>query len=112
MITDPLYAIKVRLRKNILKAFRERAFEKNSSTIEILGCSFEFFKLYIENQFETWMNWDNRGLYNGKLNFGWDIYHITPLSSATCIEDIIRLNHYTNLRPLCSQTNRYIKKDN
>ena len=25
--------------------------------------------------------------------------------------DIYKLNHYTNLQPLCSYTNRYIKKD-
>jgi len=26
-------------------------------------------------------------------------------------EDIIKLNHYTNLQPLCSKINRDIKKD-
>jgi len=58
------------------------------------------------------MNWENRGLYNGELNYGWDIDHIKPLATATCETDIIKLNHYTNLKPLCSYTNRYIKKDN
>ena len=43
---------------------------------------------------------------------GWDIDHIEPLANATCEEDIIRLNHYTNLRPLCSKVNRDIKRDN
>lgn len=56
------------------------------------------------------MTWENRGLYNGELNYGWDIDHIIPLASAEKEEDIIRLNHYTNLQPLCSYTNRYIKK--
>jgi hypothetical protein len=61
------------------------------------------------------MNWDNKG--NPKdgiigLNKTWDIDHIIPLSSATCEEDLIRLNHYTNLQPLCSYYNRFIKKDN
>ena len=41
-----------------------------------------------------------------------DIDHIIPLSSAKTEEDIIRLNHYTTLQPLCSYTNRYIKKNN
>jgi len=58
------------------------------------------------------MNWDNRGLYNGKENYGWDIDHIIPLSSAKTIEDLIKLNHYTNLQPLCSFKNRCIKRDN
>jgi len=57
------------------------------------------------------MNWDNRGLYNGTPDYGWDIDHIIPQSSAITIEDVIQLNHYTNLQPLCSYINRDIKKD-
>jgi hypothetical protein len=41
----------------------------------------------------------------------WDIDHIIPISSAESEDDVIRLNHYTNLQPLCSYTNRYIKRD-
>ena len=57
------------------------------------------------------MNWNNKGLYNGELNYGWDIDHIVPISSAITEEDIIRLNHYMNLQPLCSKINRDIKRD-
>lgn len=57
------------------------------------------------------MNWENYGLYNGDLFFGWDIDHIIPVSSANSEEEIIKLNHYTNLQPLCSKINRDIKKD-
>ena len=58
------------------------------------------------------MKWDNRGLYNGELNHGWDIDHIKPLSLAKNGEELISLMHYTNLQPLCSKINRDIKKDN
>lgn len=37
------------------------------------------------------MNWDNYGLYNGELNYGWDIDHIIPLSSINTEEGIILL---------------------
>lgn len=57
------------------------------------------------------MNWENRGIYNGDFNSGWDIDHVVPLSTAIKEEDIIKLNHYTNLQPLCSKINRDIKKD-
>jgi len=57
------------------------------------------------------MTWDNKGKYNGELNFDWDIDHKIPISEAKSIEDVIRLNHYTNLQPLCSKVNRDIKKD-
>lgn len=56
------------------------------------------------------MNWDNYGKYNGTINFGWDIDHIIPLCNAKTEEDVIRLNHYTNLQPLCSKVNRDIKR--
>lgn len=63
-----------------------------------------------DSKFEPWMTWGNRGLYNGELNYGWDIDHIIP--SAETEEGVIKLNHYTNLQPLCSKVNRDIKKDN
>jgi len=108
---DTLYKLRVNIVSLIRESIKRRDFIKKSKSIDILGCSFDEFKVYIESKFEPWMNWDNHGLYNGELNYGWDIDHIIPLSSATTEEDIIRLNHYTNLQPLCSFTNRYIKKD-
>ena len=48
---------------------------------------------------------------DGSLNYGWDLDHITPISSAKTEEDVIRLNNYTNFQPLCSKVNRDIKKD-
>ena len=58
------------------------------------------------------MSWSNYGLYNGEKNFGWDIDHIIPLSIANTEEEVIKLNHYTNLQPLCSYINRVVKKNN
>ena len=108
---DPLFKIKHYLRCMIRKHFNRGGYSKISKTQEIIGCSFEEFKLYIESKFEDWMTWENRGLYNGDLNYGWDIDHIIPVSSGKTQEDIIRLNYYTNLQPLCSHINRDIKRD-
>jgi hypothetical protein len=108
---DVVYRLRVNVKNLIGNSLRNNNFKKTSRTEQILGCSFEEFKILLESKFESWMNWDNRGLYNGELNFGWDIDHIIPLSSATCEADIIKLNHYTNLQPLCSYTNRKIKRD-
>ena len=57
------------------------------------------------------MSWDNYGKYNGKNSFGWDIDHIIPISSAVNESEVIKLNHFTNLQPLCSKINRDIKRD-
>jgi hypothetical protein len=58
------------------------------------------------------MTWDNKGLYNGELNYGWDIDHVIPVSSGMTEEEVVKLNHFTNLQPLCSKINRDIKRNN
>ena len=112
---DPLYKLSNNIRSLIYKTFKIRNHRKHSRTTEILGCSLEDFKIHLEKQFQDWMDWSNYGnpvdnIF--ELNKTWDIDHIIPLSSAETKEDIIRLNHYTNLQPLCSYTNRFIKRDN
>jgi len=111
-IVDPLYKLSLNIRSLIIINIKKQGYSKKSKTHEILGCSFEEFKLYLESKFEPWMNWDNHGKYNGEFNYGWDIDHIIPLSSAKTKEEILKLSHYTNLQPLCSYTNRYIKTNN
>lgn len=107
---DPIFKLRDNVRRLFQQCFRRNNHKKTSKTIDILGCSIETFKQYIEVQFESWMSWDNYGLYNGGPNYGWDIDHIIPISTAITVEDIIRLNHHTNLQPLCSYYNRDIKK--
>ena len=108
---DPLYKLMISIRSSISNNFKCGGFKKSKRTEEILGCSFEEFKIHLESKFENWMNWDNKGLYNGEFDFGWDIDHIKPLNTACCEEDLIKLNHYTNLQPLCSKINREIKRE-
>jgi len=110
-INDPLYRLTTNTRKLILKSFKDKKYSKQSKTYQILGCSYDEFKTHIESQWESWMSWDNYGLYNGELNFGWEMDHIIPLSSAITEAEVIELNHYSNFQPLCGYTNRYIKKD-
>ena len=107
MKEDELFRFKSIMRKSIGNLIKN----KSQSTQEIIGCSFEEFKSYLESKFEDWMNWENYGLFNGEYVFGWDIDHIIPLSSADGEEDVISLCHFTNLQPLCSRVNRYEKKD-
>lgn len=104
---DILFRLKI-----VIKSSISRLIKNKSSNSRILGCSYLELKLHLESKFDHWMTWDNYGLYNGEFNHGWDIDHIIPLSSARTEEELIRLNHYTNLTPLCSKVNRYIKKNN
>jgi len=90
---------------------RKEGYNNNSIVYSVLGCTYEEFKLHIESQWEEWMNWDNYGKYNGEERYGWDFDHIIPKSIGKCEEDIIRLNHHSNIQPLCSYVNRVVKRD-
>jgi len=107
---DPLYRLTLATRALINSSLRRKGYTKKSKTFQILGCSYNEFKQYLEKQFEPWMNWDNYGLYNGTENYGWDIDHIIPLKTAKTEEGVLKLCHYSNLQPLCSYYNRDIKK--
>jgi len=89
---DPLYRFSQAIRTRISQSLKVNGFPKNSNTEEILGCDFVFLKKYIENMFEEGMNWSNQGK--------WHFDHIIPICTAKSEEEIVKLNHYTNLRPL------------
>ncbi len=108
--SDELFKLGRNLGTMLRNSFRRQGFSKNGKSREILGCSYKEFKFYLESKFELWMSWDNYGLYNGELNHGWDIDHIIPINTATTEKELIKLNHYSNLQPLCSKVNRDIKK--
>lgn len=108
---DPIFSLSQSIRCAISTSLKKNKFDKKLKTQEILGCSFEEFKIHLEYKFEPWMTWKNRGLYNGEFDYGWDIDHIIPISIANTREEILKLNHFTNLQPLCSYENRHIKRD-
>lgn len=95
--------------KAILRA-RIRKFLKNGwksgSSVDLLGCSIENFKLHIQSKWQSGMTWDNWS------KLGWHIDHIIPLNSFDLSnpEELKQACHYTNLQPLWSQDNA-IKSD-
>jgi hypothetical protein len=113
--TDPLFRLKDNVKSNIRQSLKYLGGKKLTQTELILGCSFDAFRQHLETQFEPWMSWDNYGNWNGvptEPNTSWDVDHITPISSAITQDELIKLNHYTNLKPMCSYTNRWIKRNN
>ena len=91
---DPIFALTKRLRQGIYRSLRG---VKLRSSLDILGCTEEKFKIHIENQFTDDMSWDRLNEIH--------IDHIIPISSAETLEDVYRLNHYTNLQPLWARDN-------
>jgi len=108
---DPLFKLQNNIRGLIRNSIINKGYRKNTKTFNILGCTYIEFKKHIESMFEDWMTWDNYGKYNGSEKFGWDVDHIIPKSSATTEEELLKLNHFSNLQPLCSYINRDVKKN-
>lgn len=99
MVEEPLYVLIRRLRNRLYYALKNKTFRKNNTkTFEHIGCSPEFLKQYIESKFEPWMSWEKQKEI--------DIDHIIPLSSAKNEVELYKLQHYTNLQPMCRIKNR------
>jgi len=111
---DKLFKLKTNIRGLINCSIKLSGYRKLSKTQNILGCTFEEFKIYLESKFEPWMNWNNYGNWNGEpkeVNTAWDIDHIVPMCTAKAENEVLNLNYYTNFQPLCSYTNRHIKRN-
>lgn len=108
--TDLKYKLICYIRSYIYGTLKNK---RSRRTLEVLGCSPEQLIQHLESQFQPWMTWENMGGRSiSTPNTTWDVDHIIPLSSAQTEEDVYRLSHYTNLQPLCSYYNRFVKRDN
>jgi hypothetical protein len=86
------------------------------SIMEYLPYSFAELKQHLESQFEPWMTWKNRGIYNKDIwndndqsTWTWQIDHIIPHSAfkytdMECIE-FQECWALENLRPLSAKEN-------
>ena len=97
--TDSVYNLKVRIRQSIKRSLNKKGFEKNRSCEKILGCDYETFVNHLLNIYK-----ENYGVdYDSNIKIHID--HIVPLKTAKTVDDIIRLNHYTNLQLLKAEDN-------
>ena len=109
--TEPLYKFTERVRSLINSSISKNGYKKNSKTAQILGCTFKEFQIHIQKQFESWMNWDNHGVYKIEGNKVWHLDHIKPTALGKISEEeTLKLNHYTNFQPLEALNN--IRKSN
>jgi hypothetical protein len=96
---DIRYKLALNLRRRITKAIKIG--QKSGSAVSDLGCSINEFKIYIEQQFQSEMSWDNYGIY------GWHLDHIIPLASFDLTDraQFLKACHYTNYQPLWAEDN-------
>lgn len=99
--SNPEYRFKTSF-VHLMSLYRKKTgYTGGKGTWEMVGCDFETFLAHIQSQFEEGMTMDNYGHRGGC----WNIDHIVPISTAKTNDDIERLNHYTNLRPMWASDN-------
>lgn len=99
---DPILRLKHNTSCLIRLSIRKMGFVKSAKTEQILGCTTKEFMEHLSNLFLDGMSFENHG--------EWHIDHIIPLSKGKTEEEVIKLNHYTNLQPLWAKDN--LRKSN
>jgi hypothetical protein len=101
--TNPNYKLRDILRNRVRAVLKENNIEKNLKSNELLGCSVDEARKYIESLWLEGMSWDNHGFGDNK----WHIDHIIPCASfdLTNEEQQKKCFHYTNLQPLWQPDN-------
>lgn len=95
---NSLFKISVNIRNLIKSSFKRQGYSKKSRTYQILGCSFEELQKYLfDNAKLRYPDFNEQDFL--KENF-YQIHHKMPLETGKTEEEIIRLNHYTNLELL------------
>jgi signal recognition particle GTPase len=84
------------LRIRLRKALKNQSAQKSQKAVNLLGCTIEQLKHYLESKFSPGMSWSNYG------KNGWHIDHIKPCCSFNLNDPIEQQTcfHYTNLQPL------------
>lgn len=97
---DPNFALKILLRARLQNALKASNAKKLCKTLDLIGCSINELKEYIQSKFQPGMTWENRGIKT------WNLDHLIPCSSfdLTKIEEQRKCFHFTNLYPRWATT--------
>lgn len=95
--TDINFRLRRRLRTRVYHALT--GYQKAATTMELVGCSLEDLKMYLEAQFEPGMTWENYGQ--------WHVDHVYPLAWVDLSDSAAQRKafNYLNLRPLWALEN-------
>ena len=111
------------LSRRIYHILKKNHSSKNNQLIfNYLNYTIKDLKNHLESQFQTWMWWDNWGMYSpvtwddyNPLSWTWNIDHIIPISSLPFKnmkeDNFIKCWSLENLRPFSSKQNIFDKNN-
>lgn len=96
---DPNFKIRRRLSTRIYIAVKLQRADKTGSARDLLGCSPQELRVYLEGKFKPGMTWKNYGQ--------WHVDHIKPCAKfdLTDPDQQRACFHFTNLQPLWAREN-------
>jgi hypothetical protein len=99
--TRPTFKLLEALKHRLKRTLKCAVNSKTRATRDLLGCSMDDFKIYLESKFEPGMSWGNYGYR------GWHVDHIVPcaLFDLSKPAHVRRCFHFSNLQPLWAQDN-------
>ena len=103
MESDNIYRLKSKIRYLIYGSLNRKKYPKNFHSEEIIGISIEWFIKYLLSTFKNRYGREWDGVEKVHID------HIIPLATAKTEEEVIRLNHFSNLQLLTAEDN--IKKN-
>ncbi len=98
MKEEEIFKLKHNISTRVRSYLKKYNYKKESSIIEILGCSPIELKRHLEKKFTEGMSWEMMG---SKIH----VDHIIPLASAQTQEEVLKLCHFSNLQPLFARDN-------
>ena len=96
---NPIFRIKSNIRSRLYLYVQRGLAKKTLPTGILIGCSWEFLKNHLEQQYKPNMNWDNYGK--------WHIDHHKAMAKFDLFkeEELLECCNYSNLRPLWAEEN-------
>jgi hypothetical protein len=114
---DPAFKLRSVISASIRSALKRLKVSKNGKSFtKYITYSVDELKAYLEQQFESWMTWNNYGMYNVKTwddndqsTWTWNIDHIIPQSkllyTSMADDNFKKCWALENLRPLSAKQN-------
>jgi len=114
--TNPAYKMRIYVSNSIHRCLKKNSGSKGGiSCLTKIDYSINELKKHLESQFESWMNWDNYGVYKTDGKKTWQIDHIIPQSkllyNSMDHPNFKKCWALSNIRPLESYSN-LIKSNN
>lgn len=104
---NPHMKIRSNLSLRVRNALNSSDIRKTQKTMDLIGCSIESYKRYLESLFQPGMTWENYGVWREGQPMKWQIDHIKPCDSFDLVDPIQQKAcfHYPNTQPLWASEN-------